>query len=203
MVLLEHKAALNTDRFNWAAILKDVNKFGTLKTRIEKHGEMYAASLDHLNETEKADAYNCFVGDAFEIFCEYYMKTFNFDKDTGFSNYKPAQSLTEEQDDFGVDGYAIGANGNMATIQIKFRSDTTTLLTDEASLRGFAWESINRGVKLEDNSNMLVLTTAKGIHHATRDRLLWGKVMCIGYENFKQQLDGFVSFWDNFRKSLI
>ena len=49
---------------------------------------------------------------------------------------------------------------------------------------------------------MLVFTTAKDLHYFTKDEMLLGKVVCIGYDTLCAFVDNNVVFWQDFEESL-
>ena len=53
-----------------------------------------------------------------------------------------------------------------------------------------------------DDNNMLVITTAKGLHHFTDNEMFLNKVRCVGYEQLRQIVDNNIPFWDAFRQHI-
>jgi hypothetical protein len=144
---------------------------------------------------EKHDPFK-YRGDGFELFAEALIKLSPVNNEIGVFDYRPVVS-----GDTGVDGYGIGSNGTPATVQVKFRANTETVLTaNEDHLTNFLATSQNKyGVLLEDRSNMLVITNAKELHYFTEAEMLHGKVRCLGNERLRLLVDNNNAFWHHFR----
>lgn len=177
-------------------LLSGCNKLSTYCSRLEKQ------STRSPNRYSPAN----YKGDGLELFAEALIKLSPVDNRIGIGNYQ----VVQKSKDYGVDGYGIGANGNPATVQVKYRSNRTLLLTaneigDEeknvSRLTNFTNTSfIEFKVKPEDNNNMLVITTAKGLHPVTSNEMFKGKVRCLGWEELRQLVDNNRLFWDRFRE---
>lgn len=168
-------------------LLTNCNKLSTFCTRLEKQ------SLLHPNRYCPQK----YKGDGFELFTEALIKLSPVDNRIGIGNYK----VIGEGEDFGVDGIGIGANGNPATVQVKYRSNNSQLLTaNKDHLSNFVQASIvHENVDKDDNNNMLIITTAKGLHHFTDNEMYKNKVRCLGYDELRQLVDNNLLFWDSFR----
>jgi hypothetical protein len=140
---------------------------------------------------------NTYRGDGLEYFTEALIKMNGKHPDIGITDYH-----TITRDDIGVDGVGFGANGYPATVQVKFRSNNFKRLTaNEDHLTNFLGASQNYyGVRLEDRKNMLIVTTAKGLNFFTDEKMLSGKVRCLGIGAIKKIVDNNYGFWDTFRK---
>ena len=131
-------------------------------------------------------------GDLFEIFSECFFKILSADNRVGIYNYQPAPPI----DDYGVDGTGIGMDAKPATIQVKFRSDVTTELTQE-DIKQFALQSIvNFNVDKDTRTNMIVFTNAKGLHWVTESRVFAGRLRALGYSEISQLVDNNTVFWN-------
>ena len=132
-------------------------------------------------------------GDLFEIFAECFFKLFSSDNRIGVYNYQPAPPI----DDYGVDGIGIGMDTKPLTIQVKFRSDPTTELTQD-DIKQFALQSIvNFGVDKDTKNNMIVFTNAKGLHWVTESKVFSGRVKAISNKEISQLVDNNTVFWKN------
>jgi len=136
-----------------------------------------------------------FKGKVFECFVEFLIKSY---PKLWISDYIP-----NNEEDLGIDGFGIGLNNKPATIQIKYRSNTNSELNaNDDHLSNFVSNSIMRDDKYRvdqnDTKNMLIFTTAKGIHYVTT-KMHYGKVVCIGYKEISQLVDNNIPFWDSFR----
>lgn len=137
-----------------------------------------------------------YIGDGFELFAEALIKLSPVDNRIGIFEYEVVTV-----GDTGVDGYGIGSNGNPATVQVKFRSDSSSLLTvNEAHLNNFTFASQNRyDVKKEDLRNMIIITNAEGVHHFSLQEMMQNKVHVVGNRALREMVDNNHAFWHNFR----
>ncbi|TXG85755.1 MAG: hypothetical protein E6R13_01705 [Spirochaetes bacterium] len=171
------------------ALLKDCNKLSTFCTRLEKQSLLYPDRYD-------PDKYK---GDGFELFVEALIKLHPVDNRIGISNYQPGN----ENNDTGIDGYGVGIDGKLATVQVKYRSDKTQLLTaNKDHLSNFVMSSLFEGVDKDSNTNMLIVTTADNLHHFTNNEMFLNKVRCIGYKQLRELVDNNINFWNKFRQLL-
>lgn len=139
-----------------------------------------------------------YKGNAFECFIEYLLKS----RPTEWiGEYEPNTA----ENDFGIDGFGIGLNGKPATVQIKYRKDVTSELDSSDHIPGFITNSLTRTdehqVDQNDTKNMLVFTTAKGIHYITQNEIATKKVVCINYKEIAARVDKNILFWDGFRQA--
>ena len=171
------------------ALLKNTNKLSTFCTKLEKQSTQNPNACD----PEK------YKGNGLELLVEYLLKSSPVDNRLGISQYQPVQ-----EGDIGVDGFGIGTNGNPATVQVKYRTNTNTSLTaNKDHLSNFVVASQNTyEVPVKDTNNMLVITTAKGLHHFTDNEMFGNKVRCIGYEQLRSLVDNNIPFWDGFRNHI-
>jgi len=165
-------------------ILNDCQLLSTFCSRVEKQSE---SSMDV--ETYK--------GDALELLTEAFIKLSPIDKRIGIFNYSPTPEGTP-----GVDGFGIGFNLRPATVQVKWRSNTDYVLTANTDhLCNFTSISYRvYKVNVEDNENMLIVTTAKDLHHYTDAEMFGGQVRTINREKIIQLIDDNLSFWKNFKE---
>lgn len=170
-------------------LLTGCNKISTFCSRLEKQSALHPNRYD-------PDKYK---GDGLELLTEVLIKLSPVDNRIGVRDYAPVL-----QDDTGVDGVGVGANGQPATVQVKYRSNATSVLTaNKDHLSNFIAASQNRyKVGLEDAQNMLVITTAEGLHHFTESEMLYGKVRCLGYRQLRELLDNNDCFWELFRRAV-
>ena len=136
-----------------------------------------------------------YCGDGFEYLVEAIIKLSPMDNRIGIGEYKVIIT-----GDTGVDGCGIGINLKPATVQCKFRIDSTKLLTTDDKLSNFIAASQNKyGVDINDIDNMLVVTTAKDIHYFTKNEMLYKKVRCVGDKQLRTLIDNNFLFWENFK----
>lgn len=135
-------------------------------------------------------------GDLFEIFAESFFILLSSDNRIGVYNYTPAPSAS----DYGVDGFGIGMDDKPCTIQVKYRSDSTTELTQD-DIKQFAYQSIiNYNVDKDTKNNMIVFTNARGLHWITDTRVFSGRIRSIGYSEISTLIDNNIVFWKNLKE---
>jgi hypothetical protein len=172
-------------------LLEDCNKLSTFMSRLVKQSELYPDRQDPFK----------YRGDGFELFAEALIKLSPIDnKIIGVYDYENA-----ETDAPGVDGFGKSTQtGKPATVQCKFVSNTEKLLTandGKSNLANFVTSSLLFfDVDVNDVNSMLVITTAKGLHHYTDANMFDKKVRCIGYDTLSSLVNGNFAFWDSFRK---
>lgn len=174
---------------------KDQNLFDTIfkdtKTLTQLSNKIIKASKSFTNISYPSS--DKLKGDLFEIFAEAFFKLLSSDNRIGVYNYQPAPPI----DDYGVDGTGIGMNTKPLTIQVKFRSDPTTELTQD-DIKQFALQSIvNFNVDKDTKTNMVVFTNATGLHWVTESKVFSGRVKCIGYKQISMLVDNNTAFWSN------
>ena len=183
----------------WTDLLSDVDDLETFLRRIEKYCVQDTHHLSDAAEIEKRK--NKFRGDAFEVFAEALLKTHAYDRRIGIADYKPA----DPAEDFGIDGYGIGTNMRHATVQVKYRGNGESELTANSDhLTNFLGASQNHTtyrVAIDDKENMLIITSAKGVHRITAENMLHNKVRWIGRELLKDLVDNNLPFWEEFRRA--
>lgn len=168
-------------------LLKDVKKLSTFCNNLEKQSLLFPNRYD----PEK------YKGDGFELFVEALIKLSPADNRIAIGNYNP---ITEG--DTGVDGVGVGIDGNPATVQVKYRTNTNEFLTaNRDHLGNFVTSSLIRyGVDSKSKTNMLIITTAKGLHYFTDSDMFQKQVRCLGYQELRDFVDNNILFWDAFRK---
>lgn len=170
------------------ALLQDTNKLSTFCSKLRTQSTLHPDRIEP--ETYR--------GNGLELFTELLLTMFSLDARFGISNYTIVQI-----DDVGVDGYGIGTNGKPATVQVKFRPSNYALSANIDHLSNFTSSSmIHYDVDPKDSHNMLIITTAKGLHPHTDTEMFANKVRCIGYKQLQQIVDNNIPFWDAFRKEV-
>ena len=168
-------------------LVDKVKKLSTFITRLERQSILFPDRYD-------PDKYK---GDGFELFVEILLKLSPIDNRLGISDYHVETGL-----DTGVDGYGIGIDGKPATVQVKFRANSQTLLTaNKDHLSNFVMSSLMKyNVDKETKTNMLIITTANGLHYFTDHQMFQKQVKCIGYNELRELVDNNIIFWDKFRE---
>ena len=167
MKIIQHESFVNLynkDQSIFDNLFKDVNTLTKLSNRIVKLSKNF--ELYSYKDGDKVK------GDLFEIFSECFFKILSADNRIGVYGYQPAPPI----EDYGVDGFGLGMNELPLTIQVKFRSDTTTELTSD-DIKQFAFQSIiEYNVDKDTRTNMIVFTNSKGLHWLTESKVFSGRV---------------------------
>ena len=174
-------------------LFEKTNKISTFMNKLEKQS---------LIDTARYDS-NKYKGDGFEFLVEIFLKSHAFDNRVGIANYEPVQS-----DDNGVDGTGVNLSGEKCVVQVKYRTNSKSLLTaNEDKLSNMISDGMfKHGVSATpDKLKMIsegkcaplhyVVTTATGLNHYTDNENFKGFVHCIGFEQLRVFLDNNVSFW--------
>jgi hypothetical protein len=138
-----------------------------------------------------------YVGDGFELFVELFLKLHPCDNRVGVYNYVPVQ-----ENDNGVDGIGINIRDEKSVVQVKYRSNTQSLLTaNEDHLSnmfsdGMLAHNVVADMENKNNFRHFVFTTAEGLHFYTDLEMFKSKVYCIANKDFRSMLDNNVPFWN-------
>lgn len=172
---------------NLTALFDKTNKISTFMTKLEKQS---------LIDPDRYDS-NKYKGDGFEFLVEILLKSHAYDNRLGITSYEPVQS-----DDNGVDGVGVNLAGEKCVVQVKYRSNSKTVLTANTDhLSNMISDGMikHKVVIAEDNTKIprhYVVTTATGLHHYTDNENFKGFVHCIGFEHLRALLDNNLSFWN-------
>ena len=135
-----------------------VSRIGRIAEKIEKDPSSIPFTCD---KTDANDIANRFRGDSLEGLGEILFKLQGTNPLIGVVDYIPLWT-----NDFGVDGKGIGLNGKLMTFQFKFRGEFDKTLTGEKDhLDNFPNQSLELGVDENDDFNMLIVTTGKGVFY--------------------------------------
>lgn len=142
---------------------------------------------------------NKLKGDLFEIFAELFFKLTTSDNRIGIVDYRPVI----DSDDYGVDGVGIAINNAPVTVQVKFRSNVTELLTIKhiKNLQGLSYKK--HKVPVESGTNIVIFTNCAGVHWNTETNVMRKSILVYSsFENPSQYnltklIDGNNSFWKN------
>ena len=151
-------------------------------------------------------AINMFVGQVFEMLMEILYKIRPMDPDLGgISNYRPGTTKTTI--DNGVDAYGKNLNDEDIVVQIKYKYDPNSFLTNNKQhLSNMAVQGpMDFGVKggFEGEAPAIkkyfVITSGKGLHRYTDEEYFRGHVYCIGIKTIRQKMNN-ISFWNQARE---
>ena len=164
-----------------------------VKTLKELEKKIVKASEQHQKFSNLFEDQFSMMGDLFEIFAEVFFLLHSSDGRVGVARY----SVVKKKDDNGVDGYGIGVDGNPATVQVKFRSNSGVTLK-ERDLKQFGFQSqVLFKVKEESLNNMVVFTNTEGLHWHTNDNVFLGKIRAINGKMISYMIDNNHCFWVN------
>ena len=192
--------------------LLDIARNGKLVTiKLLTRIIMKAGSDFAKNSTDvlfQEELYNKFVGDFFELFAEYFLKTCSAVGQYGIINYEPAESTG----DWGVDGYGIAADQREivggptpAVVQVKFRSNPM----DEISytcLAKTAFDGIkNYGLDINRKNNIILFTNTENGSNYLAKEALGDNLYVIKKSDLDKDNTGIktVKFWEEFIKFLL
>ena len=184
MILLEHH--FKTQAHDLVALFKGTKKMATFVRKLEEQTVL---------DTNRYDR-DKYVGDAFELFVELFLKLHPTDNRVGVYNYVPIL-----ENDNGVDGIGENIKGEKCVVQIKYRTNNQQLLTANADhlsnmiSDGMVTHNVVADMSDTKNYRHFVFTTAEGLHFYTDAEMYKGKVKCIGYNDFRSMLDNNLQFW--------
>lgn len=171
-------------------LLNRVFNVSTLNDLLKNIEAETAKHYDNVFSNTFETNYNL-IGDLFEIFAECFFLLLQSDNRVGCFNYTPGNPL----DDNGVDGYGIGIDGKPATVQIKYRGNPLEELK-ERDLKQFGFQSIvSYNVDKDTKQNMIVFTTASGLHWHTEDNVFLNRVRNINRKVISSIVDNNQCFW--------
>jgi len=177
-------------------LLKGCTKFNTFASRLEKQAKTYASQFNPDPESKEfKNNENVYKGAGFEMFCEWLIRSFPYDKRIGITEFK----CVDGEEDTGVDGYGIGWNGKPATMQAKYRQADHVLTSNGDNIDRIVTASQNKyGVAVDEHENMLVITCGKEVNWFTNDKMMYGKVRTINRKKIRNLVDGHLLFWRDF-----
>ena len=142
-----------------------------------------------------------YKGKGFEALIEVLIYLSPICKKINIDNYEPVL-----KHDYGIDGIGTSHNGNIHTVQIKFRNDKSKMLCTKQNgnekddgISNFVAHSIT---KYGDKVDMTVFTTAKGFYNNINENMYEGKVRTLGYKQLSKLVDNCPKFWKVFKETL-
>lgn len=174
-------------------LLKGVGKLSTFMNRVEK----LSTDPEWLQNNWTPEEYK---GDALEAFTEVLINLSPIDKRVNIVEYRPHDNKVDGQD-LGIDGYGLSHNGNLHTIQVKYRSNTQKDLTaNEDHISNFVAKTTS-SPKFRD-ADMTIITTAKDLRRQTKEDMYHDRVRVLGYKELRKMVDENLPFWDAFRAEM-
>lgn len=181
-----------TTSHNVRELFEGTIKLSQFKSKLEKQ-----AGID-----VQAYPFEQYLGDGFEFLVELIIKISKCDNRIGISDYRPVPT----HQDNGVDGYGVNLRGNRCAVQVKYRVDSSGVLSaSKDNLSSFIAESVFEGIvpDTEDKvKNHYIFTTAQGLHYYTDGQKFRGSVKCFGNEELREILDNNPNFWEECRKMI-
>lgn len=175
-IQLEHPAIKTLEKL-WDCLLIGCKKLSTFVSKINSISKKIKdGEREHPYPLlDQDNAANKFKGDVFEIFSEVLIRLSPIDERIGVSDY---HVITEN--DTGVDGWGIGRDGKIVTVQIKYRLWDYELDQIREHLDNFRFTSYCYPylVDPKEIGRMLIITTGKGINWRTLNQFN-GAVRCI------------------------
>lgn len=156
-------------------------------------------------------------GDLLELFAEYFINTQPYHPRVRVKDYVPLDSYTPPADgsitisgDYGIDGVGNSTlNGKPVLVQVKYRNnpqadlnytkDKLGNLIAQAVTTGLIWELDRDNLR----SNLLYITTAKGIGELTMQKAFVNKVNCLGRDELADICDNQQEWWIDFHRSIV
>lgn len=188
-IQLHHQ--FQTKSHDLVRLFEGIDKMSKFMRRLEDH-----SVIDTLRYEP-----NMYLGDGFEFFIELLLALHPVDNRLGVYNYTPVQS-----NDNGVDGIGVNILLEPCVIQVKYRSNTQSVLTaTKDSLSNLFSDGMLAHNVVSDANNPrnyrhFVFTTADGLHFYTDAEMFKGKVKCVGYNDLRTLVDGNMPFWNKCRE---
>jgi hypothetical protein len=130
-------------------------------------------------------------------------QTYTFDIKTighPFSIKTTRTSGTLDRYTNGVDGVALNIKLEKSVVQVKYRSNTASLLSSNKDhlanmfSDGMLTHEVTPSKEPKDYRHF-VFTTAKGLHYYTDQEMFKGKVKCFGFDEISTLVDNNLPFW--------
>lgn len=142
--------------------------------------------------------YTQFVGDWFEAFAEFFLKTFDNDERFGVKNYTPAVL----EDDLGVDGYGVCYDdtdgAHRCVVQVKYRLLKTDEIDYSALARTFTSGVLQFDVDPAIDNCIILFCLCKGAN-LNAQKVLGKRLYVIDDTMINREINN-VGFWQSFSK---
>jgi hypothetical protein len=176
-----------------AALLTGVTRLSTFMSRVEKNSK---SDQWRLNNWSPED----YKGLALEALVEVLVTNSVVDKRINIVGYRP-HDLKADGPDMGIDGYGTSHNGNLHTVQVKYRSDVERDLTaNEDHISNFVSKTTSSPVYRD--ADMTIFTTAKSLNFKISEDMYHNRVRVIGFKELVKLIDHNQSFWNIFRSEM-
>ena len=139
-----------------------------------------------------------YYGDGFEALIESLIHQLGTSTLISCKNYTPVMD-----DDLGVDGYGYGPDGEIHTVQIKARSNPTSVLTaNKDHISNFVAHSHSKFGGDSKVKYLTIFTTAQDLHHVAQ-KMYDGEVNVIHNKKIESVIDNNPLFWEVFRDQMM
>jgi len=141
-----------------------------------------------------------YKGNALEAFVEILITYSPIDKRINISDYHPHNNKVDGND-MGIDGYGISFNGNLHTIQVKYRANTQRNLTaNEDHISNFVAKTTSS--PKYQNADMTIFTTAKDLNQKINEEMYHHRVRVLGFTELSKLVDKNYPFWRFFKAEM-
>jgi hypothetical protein len=141
-----------------------------------------------------------YKGDALEALIEVLISYSPIDKRINIVEYRPHDNKVDGQD-MGIDGYGMSHDGNLHTVQIKYRSNVQRALTaNEDHISNFVAKTLSN--PKYQNADMTIFTTANNLNQKTNENMYHNRVRVLGYKDLCKLVDNNLPFWQAFRSNM-
>lgn len=140
---------------------------------------------------------NTYKGDMLETLAEIFFRAFSYDPAVGLRDYVPVPI----DQDFGVDGRGVNANGHATAVQVKYRSNATDEIFYADLARTYTSGMLQLRLDLDKPKTLFLLTTGKGAYY-TATKVLGDRLVVIGRKLIGYYVDNNLGFWDYARAEI-
>lgn len=175
-------------------LLKGVDTLGAFMRNVDKLSTDPAWTSGNWTPDE-------YKGDALEALVEVLIAYSPIDKRINIVDYRPHDNKVDGKD-MGIDGYGISHNGNLHTIQVKYRSNVLKELTaNEDHISNFVAKT-RTSPKYRD-ADMTIFTTAKGLNQKILQEMYNDdRINVLNYKDLCKLVDANTAFWKAFRAEM-
>lgn len=198
----EFAKKLNQHILNEFTLKQNMNS-NKLKKYINQYGQEFLrdalaqipSSIDK-SSFDEHNIYTKFVGDYFETFAEFFLKTFNNDSRFGVKDYEPV--IIEE--DYGVDGKGMCYNDvdgrNKCVVQVKYRVNTMDEIEYGALSNTFAQGVKEFDIDPHTDNNIILFTCCSGANYIAH-KILKNNLFVVNHNAINKELNN-LEFWQKF-----
>lgn len=172
------------------------NEGGTLK-KLNKEIEKLSLEISEEEEKKEKENRNKFKGDIFEIFAWRFFNGFKNDPSVGLVEYKPIRI----EEDYGVDGIGINANGNKVAVQVKYRRNLKDLIRYSDIAKTYTSGKLELGLDLKEKNSIYVFTNSTGITPAC-ERVFGNMIKVLNFSAIDHYIHNNINFWNFFYEEI-